>query len=82
MTERLEPVGIAYIVSDSIAVNYYVQPCLIHDIDIVVELLLHQADPIIKLFSANFYLDEAMIYSAILPPALVNLIHLKSLVID
>lgn len=54
VTERLEQVGIAYMVSGSIAVNYYAQPRLTRDIDIVVELLLHQVDPIIKLFSARF----------------------------
>ena len=80
VTERLEQVGIAYMVSGSIAINYYAQPRLTRDIDIVVELLLHQVDPIIKLFSADFYLDEEMIYSAILPPGLFNLIHLESLV--
>ncbi|BAP54703.1 hypothetical protein THII_0406 [Thioploca ingrica] len=80
VTERLEQVGIAYMVSGSIAINYYAQPRLTRDIDIVVELLLHQVDSIIKLFSADFYLDEEIIYSAILPPGLFNLIHLESLV--
>jgi hypothetical protein len=80
VTERLEQVGIAYMVSGSIAINYYAQPRLTRDIDIVVELLLHQVDSIIKLFSADFYLNEEMIYSAILPPGLFNLIHLESLV--
>jgi hypothetical protein len=80
VTARLEQAGIAYMISGSIAINYYAQPRLTRDIDIVIELLPRQVDQVVKLFSADFYLDEEMIYAAILPPGLFNIIHLESLV--
>jgi len=80
VTTHLEQAGIAYMVSGSIAINYYAQPRLTRDIDIVVELLPHHIDQITKLFSADFYLDEDMIYAATSPPGLFNIIHLESLV--
>jgi len=80
VTARLEQAGIAYMVSGSIAINYYAQPRLTRDIDIVIELLPHQVDQVVKLFSTDFYLDEEMIYAALSPPGMFNLIHLESLV--
>lgn len=72
---RLESAGIAYMVSGSMAMNYYAQPRMTRDIDIVVELTPADADRIRQLFAADFYCDPAAVRDAIARRAMFNVIH-------
>jgi len=72
---RLEAAGIAYMISGSMAMNYYAQPRLTRDIDIVAELVPADADRIVQLFSADFYCDPDTVRDAIARHAMFNLIH-------
>ena len=72
---RLEAAGIAYMVSGSMAMNYYAQPRLTRDIDIVAELTPADADRIHQLFAADFYCDPNTVRDAIAQRAMFNAIH-------
>jgi len=75
VAERLEKAAIPYMVSGSIAMNYYARPRLTRDIDIIVELAPTDAERIIELFEPDFYIDEEMVRTAIAQQGLFNVIH-------
>ena len=75
VVERLQCAAIAYMISGSIALNYYAQPRLTRDIDIVVALRLADAARVIDLFVEDFYIDADAIRSAIAQLGMFNIIH-------
>ena len=75
VAERLQRADIAYMISGSIALNYYAQPRLTHDIDIVVALRLEDAERITNLFAVDFYIDADGVRNAIAQLGMFNIIH-------
>lgn len=75
VTHRLNKAGISYIISGSIAANYYTVPRMTRDIDIVIELKDADIDKFIGLFQKDFYTDEEMIKKEVLRKGIFNLIH-------
>jgi len=65
VTKQLAEKQIKYMLSGSVAMNYYAQPRMTRDIDIVIELMLKDVKSIVELFVEDFYIDEDMIYHAI-----------------
>ncbi|MEA3226837.1 MAG: hypothetical protein U9Q07_12880, partial [Planctomycetota bacterium] len=61
VANSLEEVGINYMVSGSIAANYYTIPRMTRDIDIVIELEQEGIDKFVGLFEGDFYVDREMI---------------------
>jgi len=57
VTQRLNEAGIRYMVSGSIAANYYTVPRMTRDIDIVIELEQSDIDRFVGLFQGDFYID-------------------------
>ncbi|MEZ5582680.1 MAG: hypothetical protein R3F37_07840 [Candidatus Competibacteraceae bacterium] len=80
VASRLEQVGIAYMVSGSTAMNYYAQPRLTRDIDIVVELEPTDSERLVALFSTDFYIDGEIVQTAISNQSLFNIIHSELIV--
>ncbi len=54
VTGRLAEAGISYMVTGSMAVNYYAVPRMTRDIDIVVELSELDVNRAVKLFQEDF----------------------------
>jgi len=75
VAERLEQSNIQYMISGSIAMNYYAQPRMTRDIDIVVELVLDDVKGLTALFMPDFYIDEEMVLNAIQNQGFFNIIH-------
>ena len=75
MTHRLAAAGIPYMVTGSMAVNYYAVPRMTRDIDVVVELSPQDTDRICTLFQDDFYLDREAVQQAIEKKGMFNLIH-------
>jgi len=71
----LEQGGIAYMVSGSTALNYYAEPRMTRDIDIVIELGPHETARFEQIFSGDFYLDTAVVEQAVRDRGMFNLIH-------
>ena len=75
VTQRLKKEKISYLVSGSMAANYYTMPRMTRDVDIVIELLSDQISRFVKAFQADFYLDEAVIKDEVARKGMFNLIH-------
>ena len=75
VTQRLNKAGISYIISGSIAANYYTVPRMTRDIDIVIELKDADINNFIGLFQKDFYTDKEMIKKEVLRKGIFNLIH-------
>ncbi len=73
--QRLNKAGIDYMVSGSVAANYYSVPRMTRDIDIVVEIKAEDVDKFVALFAKDFYFDEAAIRAEISRRGMFNLIH-------
>lgn len=75
VTQRLNKANITYMISGSIAANYYTVPRMTRDIDIVIELAYPDVNKFIDLFQSDFYIDKEMIKKEILQQGIFNLIH-------
>ena len=75
VTQRLKEADINYMVSGSIAANYYTIPRMTRDIDVVIELKPDDIDKFIVLFEGDFYVNREMIADAVSRQGMFNLIH-------
>ena len=75
VAERLQRADVAYMISGSMALNYYAQPRLTRDIDIVVALRLEDAERVTSLFAVDFYIDADAVRLAIAQLGMFNMIH-------
>jgi hypothetical protein len=73
VAERLQRADIAYMISGSIALNYYAQPRLTRDI--VVALRFADAERVTSLFATDFYIDADAVRNAIAQLGMFNIIH-------
>ena len=75
VTGRLNKANIPYMVSGSIAANYYTVPRMTRDIDIVIELKRDGIDKFISLFNDDFYVNREMVANEVSRKGIFNLIH-------
>ena len=80
VAKKLEEAAISYMVSGSIASSYYAQPRMTRDIDIVIELNLHNSDSLIRAFDEDYYIDDLAARDAISQTSMFNIIHLASMI--
>lgn len=57
VSERLERGRIAFMLTGSMAMNYYAQPRMTRDIDFVVALAPRDAEVVIRLFEPDYYVS-------------------------
>lgn len=72
---RLGGAGIPYMVTGSMAANFYAVPRMTRDIDIVVELSERDVDRVTQLFQQDYYIDRDMVQRAVRDHAMFNMIH-------
>lgn len=80
VSTRLDGAGIAYMLTGSMAMNYYAQPRMTRDIDMVVALAPAEARRIVDLFSPDYYISEESVRESIVAESIFNLIHNESVV--
>jgi len=80
VSRRLESAGIEFMLTGSVAMNYYAQPRMTRDIDLVVALDQSDAETIVKLFEADYYVDRQAVARAIAQRSIFNLIHDESVI--
>lgn len=78
--KRLESAGIHYMVSGSIAANFYTVPRMTRDVDIVIEVEEADAEKIFSLFSDDFYIDLESVKEAIRYKQIFNIIHNEAII--
>lgn len=75
VTRRLQQADIAYMVTGSIAANFYAVPRMTRDIDIVVELSEANVDKLVHVFQEDFYIEPQAVKTAVKRKSMFNLIH-------
>lgn len=80
VSERLESAGIAFMLTGSVAMNYYAQPRMTRDIDLVAALNETDVETFAQLFDADYYLDRQAVSRAVAHRSIFNLIHNESVI--
>jgi hypothetical protein len=80
VVSRLESAGFDYMLTGSVAMNYYAQPRMTRDIDIVVALAVTDAEKIIEIFQGDYYLSTDAVLDAVRGRKMFNLVHYQSVV--
>jgi hypothetical protein len=75
VARRLDSAEIAYMITGSMATNFYAVPRMTRDIDIVVELAEKDLARFIPLFETDFYLDSETVRDAVRRRSMFNLIQ-------
>jgi hypothetical protein len=79
VTKRFDEAGFEYMLTGSFALNYYAEPRMTRDIDIVVALDPKDADTIVALFENDYYVPRNAVVRAITNRSLFNIIHDESI---
>ena len=77
---RLDRTGIAYMLTGSMAMNYYAQPRMTRDIDLVIAVEPHDADRLATAFEPDYYVPRDQLRQSIGIRGMFNLLHLDSVV--
>ena len=80
VSKRLDDAGIGYMLTGSIAMNYYAEPRMTRDIDLVIALRPEDAGRVAQLFSRDYYVSREAVESSIKNQSLFNLIHNESVI--
>ena len=80
VSARLDGAHIGYMLTGSMAMNYYAQPRMTRDIDVVVALRPADAARVVQLFSPDYYVSREAVDSSIAQQSLFNLIHNESVI--
>ncbi len=80
VVSRLQSAGFDYMLTGSVAMNYYAEPRMTRDIDIVVALTDSDADTIMDSFEGDYYLSRDAVVHAIRQHRIFNLVHYQSVV--
>ena len=80
VVKRLESADIPYMITGSIAANFYTTPRMTRDIDIVIAVEENKGDMLFSLFSDEFYIDKNSIKNAIRSKQIFNGIHNEGIV--
>jgi hypothetical protein len=80
VSRRMDDAGIAYMLTGSMAMNYYAQPRMTRNIDVVVALTAAEAGKIVELFDRDYFLSEQAVRDSIANESIFNLIHNESVI--
>lgn len=80
VSQRLEGQRIEFMLTGSVAMNYYAQPRMTRDIDLVVALNEAQTEVFVRLFESDYYLDKKNVANAISRRGMFNLIHNETVI--
>src|SRR5438132_3967242 len=80
VSQRLDGAGIAFMLTGSMAMNYYAQPRMTRDIDLVVAIAFPDVERIVRLFHHDYYISREAVQESIAHETLFNLIHQESVI--
>jgi hypothetical protein len=80
VSTRLDEASFDYMLTGSMAMNYYAQPRMTRDIDVVVALVPADARRIVDLFIPDYYVSEGAVRDSIAGESIFNLIHNESVI--
>lgn len=77
---KLDAADIGYMLTGSMAMNYYAQPRMTRDIDLVLAATATESDLIVRLFSPDYYVSRDAVVDSIACESVFNLIHNESVI--
>ena len=80
ISHRFEQARIAYMLTGSMAMNYYAQPRMTRDIDVVIAISPDDVGRVAALFRPDYYVSEENIRESIAHESIFNLIHQESVI--
>jgi len=80
VSRKLDQGGIAYMLTGSMAMNYYAQPRMTRDIDVVVAVGPNDVERMVSLFEAEYYLSKESMRESVAHESVFNLIHHESVI--
>jgi hypothetical protein len=80
ISRRFEQADIPYMLTGSMAMNYYAQPRMTRDIDVVLAISSADIDRVAALFRPDYYFSEENIRESIANESIFNLIHQDSVI--
>lgn len=80
VSHRLEQAEIPYMLTGSMAMNYYAEPRMTRDIDLVLALRPQDAALIVKTFTPDYYVSKRAVDDSIAHESIFNLIHQESVI--
>ena len=80
VSNKFEQSGIGYMLTGSMAMNYYAQPRMTRDIDVVVAIKPNDVDRVVALFEPEYYVSKESIRESIEHESIFNLIHHESVI--
>lgn len=80
LASRFAQSNIDYMLTGSMAMNYYAQPRMTRDIDVVVALKEEDADLITNLFGSDYYVAREVVLRAIAYKSVFNMIHQETVI--
>src|SRR5256712_732790 len=80
ISQRFEHAHIPYMLTGSMAMNYYAQPRMTRDIDVVIAIALDDVDRVAALFRPDYYVSEESIRESLARESSFNLIHQESVI--
>src|SRR5579872_4286143 len=75
---RLNRAGVAYMLSGSMASNYWGIPRTTHDLDFVVQLRPEDIPALVQAFDGDYFIQESSVRGALQPPHQFNAIDQRS----
>jgi hypothetical protein len=80
ISARFEHAQIPYMLTGSMAMNYYAQPRMTRDIDVVIAMKPEDVDRVAASFRPNYYVSEQSIRESLANESIFNLIHQESVI--
>ena len=80
ISRRFEKADISYMLTGSMAMNYYAQPRMTRDIDVVIAISPDDVGRVAALFRPDYYVSEENIRESIAHESIFNLIHQESVI--
>ena len=80
VSQRLDGAGLAFMLTGSMAMNYYAQPRMTRDIDLVLAVAARDIEIIVGLFHPDYYVSREAVTDSIARQSLFNLIHQESVI--
>ena len=80
ISRRFEKADIPYMLTGSMAMNYYAQPRMTRDIDVVVAIGPNDVEQMASLFEPEYYLSKESMRESIAHKSVFNLIHHESVI--
>ena len=80
ISRKFDKANIAYMLTGSMAMNFYAQPRMTRDVDVVIEIQHEDIETIMHLFREEYYISSEAVKESIEHQSMFNLIHNESVI--